>query len=583
MKLALAAVALNAIPALAAGAFKLDFEVLHGNDKNDMGSDRRPTFVKRDDTEEMVLHNERSFYRADLKIGSSGDKVGVLVDTGSSDLWVMPPDVTCGVTPRSSSAKRGYELTGVNKREELPQSPAKTKRKNFADLEALDEAIKAHDELEGNQNKELVEPSKVTDVPTASLQNKDCNGLFCFSTIFFSGTSVPSGSSGGGGNRPSGPDGSRTTNTCTSYGSYETGTSDTWSQNDTAPEFFISYADGTSASGVWGQDHVLFGNTNVTDLSFALVNHSDSAFGVLGIGLPGLESTYSGFTVVNPYQYENLPMRLVSQGLINKNVYSLYLDSPKASTGSILFGAIDRAKYEGQLQTVPIVNIYASTRRNPIRLDITMSGLTFESSNQNESISSTSYPALLDSGTTLTYFPENLLERVASLLSASYSRSYGYYQLSCNFNTNNAHIVFNFSGARIRVPVSELIINSGRQCFLGILPQSSSQNSVDYAVLGGNFLRSAYVVYDLDDYTISLAQAKYTSDEDIQVVSSSIPDSESAPRASASPSFGSSSDDDSSSVTAINSGNVRNSDASSFHFSWPLAVAMGAVGIFALV
>ena len=33
----------------------------------------------------------------------------------------------------------------------------------------------------------------------------------------------------------------------------------------------------------------------------------------------------------------------------------------------------------------------------------------------------------------------------------------------------------------------------------------------DANILGDNFLRSAYIVYDLDDNEISLAQVKYTS------------------------------------------------------------------------
>lgn len=579
MKLALA-LAFNLIPALAAGHFKLDFEVLHGNSKLDLGKDRRPTFVKRADSEEMELHNEQSFYRADLKIGSQEDKVGVLVDTGSSDLWVMPPDVVCGVTPgmKKRGLKSGVEFN------RLGNEPMLEKRKNFADLNALEDAIRAHEDAdaldEQNQHKEVAGPTK-SDNSAASQVNKDgdSNGFLFFSTIWV--TSAPTGLSGGGsggGFSAAGPDASRTTNTCTEYGSYETGNSDTWSKNDTAPEFYIQYADGTSATGVWGQDNVEFGGTNVTDLSFALVNHSDSAFGVLGIGLPGLESTYTGLQVSGtPYQYENLPMRLKLQGLISKNVYSLYLNSPNANTGTLLFGAIDRAKYLGQLETVPIVNIYEGTYKHPIRLDISMTGLSFNSSSQNETVSTSSYPALLDSGTTLTYLPSSLFNRVTSLFSASYSRTYGYYQVDCDFNTNSASLVFQFSGIQIAVPLSEFIITGGRnQCFLGIMEQSSLGSSTSYAVMGGNFLRSAYVVYDLDDYTISMAQANYSSDEDIQVVESLIPNALSASGSSSTPSFGSSSSDDDSgsSVTAVDSGNVRSSDASSARWSWPLAAVM---------
>lgn len=79
-------------------------------------------------------------------------------------------------------------------------------------------------------------------------------------------------------------------NTCTSYGTFNTENSDSFVQNDT-DTFVIGYADGTFASGIWGHDTVRIGNLSVEDLSFAVANESSSDIGVLGIGLPGLEVT----------------------------------------------------------------------------------------------------------------------------------------------------------------------------------------------------------------------------------------------------------------------------------------------------
>ena len=44
---------------------------------------------------------------------------------------------------------------------------------------------------------------------------------------------------------------------------------------------------------------------------------------------------------------------------------------------------------------------------------------------------------------------------------------------------------------------------------------STSFGTSDYNILGDNFLRSAYIVYDLDDNEISLAQVKYTTASNI--------------------------------------------------------------------
>lgn len=61
--------------------------------------------------------------------------------------------------------------------------------------------------------------------------------------------------------------------------------------------------------------------------------------------------------------------------------------------------------------------------------------------------------------------------------------------------------------------------------FLSVLQQSGS----DYILFGDNVLRSAYLVYDLDDFEISIAQARYTTEEDISVISSSVPNAIQAP------------------------------------------------------
>ncbi len=83
-------------------------------------------------------------------------------------------------------------------------------------------------------------------------------------------------------------------------------------------------------------------------------------------------------------------------------------------------------------------------------------------------------------------------------------------------------IDFIFSGIQISVPFNEVVLPSPyadgsslqfedgtAACVFGILPSGSS-----YSVLGDTFLRSAYVVYDLDNNQISLAQTNFNSTTD---------------------------------------------------------------------
>lgn len=499
---------------------KLDFTVLRGSSKNDAAPNRQARLRKRatpDGAAVMELENQLSYYSCDLYVGSNGQKSTVLVDTGSSDLWIMDTDMECFA--QSFGSKRDY--SAFYRVVEVPKV-------NQADPEKVD-----------NSERAIEAESEGTDKIMVNAKRAECLDFFCMSSIILNsfttsliiGTGTAPGVSTATGNptatrtRASGANSATGGNSCTEMGSFETGDSDSFRVNNSAPAFSIQYADGTSAEGFWGHDKVGFNGFNVSNLSFATVNLTDSTFGVLGIGLAGLETTYSGslsLSLRSSYMYENLPIKMKTDGIIDKIVYSLYLNKQDALTGSVLFGAVDHAKYSGTLQTVPIINIYSGIYSLPIRLDVVMDSIVLEGQSSNVTVTTVATPALLDSGTTLSYLPSSILSRLTSSLSASYSLSVGMYALDCSYNSDSLFAIFNFSGAEIKVPLSDLILTYRSQCYLGVLPQSSL-SSYTYAILGDNFLRNAYIVYDLEDLEILMAQVNYTDEEDIEVVSGTVP------------------------------------------------------------
>ena len=102
---------------------------------------------------------------------------------------------------------------------------------------------------------------------------------------------------------------------------------------------------------------------------------------------------------------------------------------------------------------------------------------------------------------------------------ASYSPLAGGYIVSCTLRQPDNSMTFRFNDEKdIKVPFSDLVMQSGQDpntgkaiCLLGLLPSQD-------VILGDNFLRSSYTVFNLDDKTISLAQLKQTNDEDIEVI-----------------------------------------------------------------
>ncbi|KAL3237717.1 pepsin-like aspartic protease RNJ42_00704 [Nakaseomyces bracarensis] len=458
---------------------KLDFDKYYGVTFADAEKGKRVADVRllkrADGFEEVQITNQNSFYSVTLEVGTPAQKIVVLVDTGSSDLWVTGSDNPYCASSSSFLRKRDDDGTTTI----APSS---------MNSEVHNEGL--WDWLTGG--------GRATRTSTRS-------------------TPTATGSAG-----------ARATIDCSKYGTFDTSKSSTWSSNHTG--FLIQYGDTTFASGTWGQDQLHLSDLNVTGLSFAVANQTNSTVGVLGIGLPALEVTYSGKNSASgtkPYQYANLPMVLVNSGAIHKNAYSLFLNNASAEYGSVLFGAVDHSKYSGPLVTVPMVNTYAASGfKNPIQFEITLSGLGITMDGSNTTITTTKIPALLDSGTTLTYFPEAIVDSIMNTVGATYSRSVGYYTFDCPANVNDFNIVFDFNGFQISASISDFVIGTnGQNCILGILPQSTGG-----AILGDSFLNSAYVVYDLENYQISLGQADYSGgSENIEVISDSVPSAVSAP------------------------------------------------------
>lgn len=473
------------------GTHSFKFDVTRGDTYANSHRDKRLRLAKRsspDGTVETALENQSSFYSVEISIGDHNENVTVLMDTGSSDLWVTGSNNPYCSSSSSSSSSSSW----------------RRKWRNIEDFDTSNIPSLGHRRastnvtLFNNQNKANGDQQSTQPFETAS------------ETAMETQTGVSS---------------SQATIDCSEYGTFDVDDSSTYHSNDT--EFYIVYGDSSYAYGTWGYDDVTVGGTTVRDLSFAVANQTNSSVGVMGIGLEGLETTYSGSTAANgnSYTYPNYPAKLVDEGIIHKRVYSLYLDSSDAQEGNILFGGVDHAKYNGTLITVPLINTLESSGYNEIiKLEVTLSGIGTNVSGEETTITTTKYPALLDSGTTLTYLPSTVISSIADSIGASYSQSTGYYLTEC-YGSGDGYIVYDFQGKLIYVPLEDIVLStsSGYTCVLGLFDSGD-----DSSILGDSFLRSAYVVYDLDDLTVSLAQAKYTDEEDIEVVTSTIPSASSA-------------------------------------------------------
>ena len=280
-------------------------------------------------------------------------------------------------------------------------------------------------------------------------------------------------------------------------------------------DFNISYVDGSGALGDYRSDTLNIGGAKLENLQFGLGLDSSSPEGILGIGYPINEIQVNRN---NKKQYSNVPLAMVDANLIQSSAYSLWLDDLESSTGSILFGGIDTQKFKGMLSTLPIEKELGTF----VEFIITLSGVSLTSDGKLTEFTNADLPTpvLLDSGSSLTYLPNDLTDDIYTALNVSYQAQDQTAYCDCRLADTATTLDFTFSSPKISVPMSELAINPGPNpdgspftfedgtpaCIFGISPADGSP-----PVLGDTFIRSAYVVYDMGNNEISIAQTDFNA------------------------------------------------------------------------
>ncbi|KAJ2894839.1 acid protease [Zalerion maritima] len=319
----------------------------------------------------------------------------------------------------------------------------------------------------------------------------------------------------------------------------------------TSNSFEIAYLSGEGASGDYIKEDFHVGGTIIEGLQMGLAESSDINSGLMGVGF--------GSSVSASKVYPNIMDEFADQGLIETMGYSLWLNDLSSDTGSILFGAIDTEKFIGSIDVVPIVPTVDGEYSH---FFVAMTKFVIDSPSgefDDIVITRAELPVVLDSGTTLSYLPSSITDVLYEQINAydDTSRT-GLVYVSCSVIDTYPDLRFTFSfadtesrsAAQISVPAREIVMDNiafyeslglrvpgdiplsdGDVCSLGIHAidgdgAASGGGTVltDVGILGDTFLRSAYVIYDLDNKEIGLAQANLNAtDSNIVEMTSGIP------------------------------------------------------------
>jgi hypothetical protein len=190
-------------------------------------------------------------------------------------------------------------------------------------------------------------------------------------------------------------------------------------------------------------------------------------------------------------------------------------------TGSILFGGVDTSKYTGSLIGLPIQTDGDTGGLTSFTVAFTSLSLKDSTGSVKLTNEKIAVPAILDSGTTDTILPDDLAMDILSGIGAITDDTYGWV-VPCDLANNKATFTFGFGGSKgpaIDVPLSEFVLpltddndvpltfdDGSQACSFGI--EAAQGRPI---LFGDTFLRSAYVVYDLETNQIALAQTDFSS------------------------------------------------------------------------
>ncbi|KAF2217186.1 hypothetical protein CERZMDRAFT_108979 [Cercospora zeae-maydis SCOH1-5] len=290
-------------------------------------------------------------------------------------------------------------------------------------------------------------------------------------------------------------------------GTYDANSSSSYSYVNS--EFEIAYADGTGSQGDYVTDTVRFSGVTLEDQQFGIGYLSSTPDGIMGIGYV---RNVASATARGSGTYSNIPQSLLESGRISTLAYSMWLNDLDAAEGDLLFGGVNTEKYQGELETFPIVPSSDGVYR---QVTIALQGVG--RNGDDSSIASLSdLDVHLDTGASLTYLPDDLTTKIYDAVGAQYSRTEQVAFIDCDRADDRETLDFKFNDQKtIQVPMNELVIRYTQEiCVFGIVPSGDSSFEESYYILGDTFLRSAYVVYDLAKNEISLAQTVFNSTDD---------------------------------------------------------------------
>ncbi|KAF3763818.1 acid protease [Cryphonectria parasitica EP155] len=313
----------------------------------------------------------------------------------------------------------------------------------------------------------------------------------------------------------------------------------TFDEGSIADENFnIEYGDGEFLTGVFGYENVTVAGITVDHQQVALVNYSywfgDSVTsGLMGLAYPLLTSAYEGSdpdadSLETQVEYNSIITTMINESLIDP-VFSLALER-NSDGGYLAFGGLPPVNYTGSFATTPILMIEVYDEPEMATqysfYTIIADAYIYEgSSNQTdalaeswseayapETVNTTQFPIIVDSGTTLLYLPTELYDDIAALYDPAvvYIDDQGASFAPCDASVPYLGVqingtVFDISEADMLMQEYTVELSGTEYCLIG--PQDGGSEGP--YILGDTFLNNVIAVFDVGASEIRFAEHVY--------------------------------------------------------------------------
>ncbi|TSK38337.1 Gastricsin [Bagarius yarrelli] len=283
------------------------------------------------------------------------------------------------------------------------------------------------------------------------------------------------------------------TQACTAQTQFNPQQSSTY--QSTSQTFYLPYGAG-ALNGVFGYDTVTLSGIQIPNQEVGLsTNEPSQPFlsapfdGILGLAYPSI-AVGNAMTLMD---------NMMQQGLLEQNLFGIYLSPVGGSGSEVAFGAVDNNMYQGQISWTPVTS---ETYWQIGIQEVLISGQQTGWCSQYGGCQ-----AIVDTGTPSLTAPSSFVSSLMQSIGAQ-QNSYGQYGLDCSQASNLPTLTFTISGVNFALGPSYYILeNQSGYCTVDITPTYlPSQNNQPLWIFGDVFLRAYYSVYDRGNNQVGFAQ-----------------------------------------------------------------------------